>query len=100
MDISTLANNSFKERLDEGCEKVTPKHKFTYKLGFIDGFEASFDWQYMDTAPKDDDILIATKDGLICIGCWREGKKLWYRQFGFGFIINPIAWTHLPVYKP
>jgi len=115
MDISTLAIQSFQERLDEGCDRIDASHKFPYKLGFIDGFtEASIQWYPMEEAPKDGShLLIVDENKYINHAYWFKIGPYDNQDFNwcvdqtyneeileYKIVKRPIAWTHLPVYKP
>lgn len=55
-------------------------------------------WHPMEEAPKDGSILIATGFGDTVQGFY-DSPAGWWATMDECKIINPIAWTHLPIYK-
>lgn len=76
----TLAER-LRERADKDLAVIGPKTRRLLREAAAE-IEAQ-EWKPIESAPKDDHLLLADKDG-IYFGCWNSEVKQWYGD-NFGY---------------
>lgn len=98
MDIYQLAKRTFPINIT-----MLNSHKTVQELkrdAFVKGYKAATTWYSMEEAPKNNWIGIMDEERGFVVCEWGDPSGGWWLKGAHATADKPLAWTHLPVYKP